>query len=117
MLGDLTMTDLTRQQCAVYSWLIEYYDRVIELCTEVKRCSARSVAAQRNHIGPALRAFLRPEVYGFADGVSRLEAKTAIIHDATRSYLAHRGSASQLRNTARNRNGRFRHQGIRAEWR
>src|SRR4051794_26792200 len=87
--SDLTMADLTRQQYAEYSWAIESYHRGIKQCTEVERCSARSAVAQRNHIGLALRAFLRLESYGFAHGVSWVEAKTAIIRDAVRSYLAH----------------------------
>lgn len=87
--SDLGMTDLTRQQYAEYSWAIETYHRGIKQCTEVERCQARGAVAQRNHIGLALRAFLRLESYGFTHGVSWLEAKTAIIRDAVRSYLTH----------------------------
>ena len=43
--------------------------------------------AQRNHIGLALRAFLRFEAHCFARGISWVEAKTAIIRDAVRAYL------------------------------
>ena len=86
--SELTMADLTRQQYAEYSWAIESYHRGIKQCTEVERCSARSAVAQRNHVGLALRAFLRLECYGFIHGVSWVEAKTAIIRDAVRSYLA-----------------------------
>lgn len=87
--SDLAMTDLTRQQYAEYSWAIETYHRGLKQCTEVEGCQARSAQAQRNHIALALRAFLRLEFYGFTHGVSWLEAKTAIIRDAVRSYLAH----------------------------
>ncbi len=87
--SDPAMTDLTRQQFSEYSGAIENYHRGIEQCTEVERCQARSATAQRNHIGLALRAFLRLESYGFSHGVSWLEAKTAIIREAVRSYLAH----------------------------
>jgi hypothetical protein len=87
--SDLALTDLTRQQYAEYSWAIENYHRGIKQCTEVEGCQARSGQAQRNHIALALRAFLRLEFYGFTHGVSWLEAKTAIIRDAVRSYLAH----------------------------
>jgi putative transposase len=86
--SDLAMTDLERQQYAEYSWAIESYHRGIKQCTEVERCQARSERAQRNHIGMALRAFLRLECYGFLHGISWVEAKTAIIRDAVRSYLA-----------------------------
>lgn len=87
--SDLTMTDLTRQQYAEYSWTIENYHRGIKQCTEVERCQTRSARAQRNHIGLAIRAFPRLEVHCFAQGIRWLEAKTAIIRDAVRSYLAH----------------------------
>jgi Transposase DDE domain len=86
--SELTMTDLIRQQYAEYSWAIENYHRGIKQCTEVERCQARSGQAQRNHIGLALRAFLRLEFYSFTHGVSWVEAKAAIIRDAVRSYLA-----------------------------
>ena len=86
--SDLAMTDLQRQQYAEHSWAIESYHRGIKQCVEVERCQARSAQAQRNHIGLALRAFLRLECYGFFHGVSWVEAKTAIIRDAVRSYLA-----------------------------
>jgi putative transposase len=87
--SDLGMTDLTRQQLAEYGWAIETYHRGIKQCTEVERCQARGAKAQRNHIGLALRAFLRLEWHLFSTGVSWMEAKAAIIRDAVRSYLAH----------------------------
>ena len=87
--NDLTLTDLTRQQYAEFSWTIENYHRGIKQCTEVERCPARSATAQKNHIGLALRAFLRLENFAFRTGVSWLEAKTVIIRDAVRLYLAH----------------------------
>jgi Transposase DDE domain len=87
--SDLTMTEMSRQQYSEYSWAIEHYHRGIKQCVEVERCQARSGLAQRNHIGLALRAFLRLEFYSFTHGVSWVEAKTAIIRQAVRSYLAH----------------------------
>ena len=87
--SDRTMTDRTRQQYAECSWAIENYHRGIKQCTEVERCPARSAQAQRNHVGLALRAFLRLAVHCFAQGISWLEAKTAIIRDAVRAYWAH----------------------------
>jgi putative transposase len=87
--SDLAMTDLTRQQYAEYSWTIENYHRGLKQGTEIERCQTRSARAQRNHIGLAIRAFLRLEVHCFAVGISWLEAKTAIIRDAVRYYLAH----------------------------
>ncbi len=86
--NDLSMTDLTRVQFAEFSWAIEHYHRGLEQCTGVERCQSRSATAQRNHIGLALRAFLRLEIHCFARGVSWVEAKTAIIRDAVRAYIA-----------------------------
>ena len=53
----------------------------------MERCPARSAVAQRNHIGLALRPFLRPEIHCFTAGISWVEAKTAIVRDAVRKYL------------------------------
>ena len=86
--NDLGMTALTRLQFAEFSWAIEHYHRGIKQCTGVERCQARSAVAQRNHIGLALRAFLRFETHCFAHGISWVEAKTAILREAVRAYLA-----------------------------
>ncbi len=85
--NDLGMTALTRLQVAEFAWAIESYHRGIKQCTGVERCQCRSAVAQRNHIGLALRAFLRLEIHCFAAGISWVEAKTAIIRDAVRNYL------------------------------
>lgn len=86
--NDLAMTDLTRLQVAEFSWAIEHYHRGIKQCTGIERCQCRTAHAQRNHIGLALRAFLRLEIHCFARGVSWVEAKTDIIRDAVRAYIA-----------------------------
>jgi hypothetical protein len=95
--NDLGMSDLTRVQYAEFSWAIEHYHRGIKQCTGVERCQCRSARAQRNHIGLALRAFLRFEAHCFARGVSWVEAKTAIVREAVRAYLAK--PQIQLQNT------------------
>jgi len=43
--------------------------------------------AQRNHIGLALRAFLRRERHCHHAGISWFEAKTTIIRSAVQAYL------------------------------
>jgi len=43
--------------------------------------------AQRNHIGWAIRAFVRLEWHRFTTGVSWFDAKMRIIRDAVRAYL------------------------------
>jgi hypothetical protein len=69
-------------------WQVEHYHRGLKQCTGVERCQSRSATAQRNHIGLAVRAFLRLEAHCFARGVSWVEAKTGIIREAVRAYLA-----------------------------
>ena len=85
---DLAMTDLRRQQLAEQSWAIETYHRGIKQDTEVERCQSRSARAQRNHIGLALRAFLRLEWHLFSTGISWMATKANIIREAVRAYIA-----------------------------
>jgi putative transposase len=47
------------------------------------RCYSRA-----NHIGLAIRAFLRLEHHFFTTGISWYEVKTRMIRDAVRNYLA-----------------------------
>jgi putative transposase len=86
--NDLTMSDLRRLQFSAWAWAIETYHRGIKQFCGVERCQARAARAQRNHIGLALRAFLRLECFCFRQGISWFEAKTAIIREAVRTYLA-----------------------------
>jgi hypothetical protein len=53
----------------------------------VERCQARAARAQRNHIGWAIRAFLRLEHARIASGQSWFESKLAIIRPAIQQYL------------------------------
>ena len=85
--NDLAMTELERVQLAEFSWQIEHYHRGIKQCTGIERCQCRAATAQRNHVGLALRAFLRLESHCFRVGVSWYEAKKNLIRDAIRSYL------------------------------
>ena len=86
--SDLEMTDLQRLRFAELGWMIETYHRGIKQFCGVERCQARSATAQRNHIELALRAFLRLEYHCFVNGISWFEAKTSIIRNAVRAYLA-----------------------------
>jgi putative transposase len=86
--NDLGMDDLTRLTYAERAWAIEEYHRGLKQCTEVERCPARLARSQRNHIGFALRAFVRFEWHRFRSGVSWFEAKWDIVRDAVRAYLA-----------------------------
>lgn len=86
--NDLQMDELKRIKYANEAWTIENFHRGIKQFSGIERCQARSRRAQRNHIGLALRAFLRLEVHSYKTGVSWFEAKTSIIREAVRAYLA-----------------------------
>ena len=86
--NDLGMKELIRLKYAEISRMIETYHRGVKQFCGVERCQAGSERAQRNHIELALRAFLRLEYHCFVKGISWFEAKTSIIRDAVRAYLA-----------------------------
>ncbi len=71
--NDLAMDELTRVTYAERSWAIEEYHRGLKQYTEVERCSARRVRSQRNHIGFALRAFVRLEWHRWPFAEIRLD--------------------------------------------
>ena len=85
--NDLSMDELTRLTLAERAWVIEEYHRGLKQYTEVERCQARRARSQRNHIGCAIRAFVRLEWHRFTTGVSWFEAKWSVIRDAVRSFL------------------------------
>lgn len=86
--NDLQMDELQRLTLAEHSWRIEEFHRGLKQVTMIERCQARSAGAQRNHIGLALRAFLRLESWCFRTGICWLQAKWDITRDAVRAYLA-----------------------------
>lgn len=86
--NDLSMSDITRQSLAEKRWMIEVYHRDLKQTCGVECCYARSPIAQRNHIGFAIRAFVRLERFFYRTGISLLEAKNRIIRNAVRLYLS-----------------------------
>jgi putative transposase len=82
------MSDLERVRFAGYSWAIEHYHRGIKQFCLIERAQVRSRRAWRNHINLCLRAFLRLESHCYYRGVSWYEAKTSIIREAIRVYIA-----------------------------
>jgi len=82
------MDELERVKWAGYSWTIENYHRGIKQFCLIERAQVRSRRAWRNHIGLCLRAFLRLESHCHHRGVSWYEAKTSIIREAVRAYIA-----------------------------
>lgn len=67
---------------------IEGYHRGIKQECNIERCQVRIGRKQRNHIGLAIRAYVRLEIHRYRTGISRFEAKFSIIREALRRYLA-----------------------------
>lgn len=84
--------DMTLAECAFLAldaWQIEVYHRGLKQFSGIERSQHRHEKPQRNHIGLAIRAYLRLEAYRLSTGTSWFEAKMRIIRDAIRAYLAH----------------------------
>jgi hypothetical protein len=82
------MSDLERVGWAGYAWAMEKYHRGIKQFCLIERAQVRSRRAWRNHICLWLRAFLRLESHCYHRGIRWYEAKTSIIREAVRSYVA-----------------------------
>jgi putative transposase len=86
--NDLSMDEGGRRHYAEVSFAIENYHRDLKQHCGAERGQVRSSRAQRNHIGMAVRAFLRLEWHFFTTGISLFEAKWGLVRDAVRIYLA-----------------------------
>ena len=86
--NDLGLDESGRLAFAELSWGIEEYHRGLKRFTGVERCQVRAERGQRNHIGCAIRAFVRLEYHRFTTGVSWFEAKWSIVREAVRAYLS-----------------------------
>lgn len=87
--NDLEMDELARLKFAEQMWAVESYHRGLKQYCGVERAQVRAGRAQRNHIGLAIRAFLRLEYHRLLTGLSWFESKFGIVREAVRSYLAH----------------------------
>jgi hypothetical protein len=92
--NDEAMGEPEQRKYAEWSWGIEAYHRGLKQECGVERAQVRAARAQRNHIGLAIRAGcplggMRLEQHRLVTGISWWAAKTEIIRDAVRSYLAH----------------------------
>jgi putative transposase len=85
----LDMTDVQRQLMADRAWLVEVYHRALKQFTGIERGQFRMERSQRNHIGLALRAYLRLELHRWHARISIFNSKLDIIRLAVRHYLAH----------------------------
>jgi len=86
--NDLDMNELTRLRLSENAFAIENYHRGLKQHCGVEKGQMRLATAQRNHIGLAIRAFLRLEINCFHQGISWHEVKVSIVRTAVRSYLA-----------------------------
>lgn len=86
--NDLAMEPADRLGLAEQAWGVEEYHRGLKQHTAVDRCQTRMGKAQRNHIGFAIRAFVRLEWHRYTTGVSWFAAKLGIIREAVRGFLA-----------------------------
>ena len=85
--NDLGMDEPTRLVFGELSWGIEECHRGLKQFTGVERCQVRAARGPRNHIGCAIRAFVRLEYHRFTTGVSWFAAKWAVIRGADRACL------------------------------
>ena len=81
-------SEADRAPLAALSWGIEQHHRGLKQCGGVGKAQVRAARAQRNHIGCALRAFLRLETQHLQTGRSWYEAKKQLLRDTIRTYLA-----------------------------
>lgn len=87
--NDLEMNPVERLLLAEQAWGIEVYHRALKQECHVEQAMVRAGRAQRNHIGMAIRAFVRLEWHRIRTGVSWGNAKRSIIRPAVRHYLTH----------------------------
>lgn len=85
----LTMTDAQRELFANRAWLVEVYHRALKQFTGIERGLFRLERSQHNHIGLALRAYVRLELHRWKTRTSICSSKLDIIRLAVRHYLAH----------------------------
>ncbi len=84
----LDLTEAARQQYAERAWLVEVYHRALKQFTGVERGQFRLESSQRNHIGLALRAYVRLEYHRWRTRLSIFNSKLDIIRAAVQLYLA-----------------------------
>jgi len=82
------MSEPERENFALAAWRIEMYHRALKQQCLIERAQCRRLRPVLNHIGLCVRAFVRIESHCYRERISWIEAKTSIIRDAVRAYLA-----------------------------
>lgn len=85
--NDLSFTPKQRTDYAAAAWQVEVYHRGLKQHTGIEHSQHRKAIAQRNHIGLAVRAFVRLEIHRIRTGLSWFEATARIIRAAITAYL------------------------------
>jgi hypothetical protein len=85
--SDELMTMDERTGTARRIWTIETYHRDIKQFCGIERCMVQSERGQRNHIGCALRTYLRLIWHELETGSTRFATKLDIIRPAIRQFL------------------------------
>ncbi len=83
------MTETQRDRLSNRAWLVEVDHRALKQFTGIEAGQFRLERAQRNHIGLALRAYLRLEYHRWCTRLSIFNTKLDIIRTAVAFYLAH----------------------------
>ncbi len=87
--NDTAMDAVTRLEYAEQAWGIEVYHRALKQECHAEHAMVRAGRAQRNHIGMAIRAFVRLELHRVRTGESWVQAKRSVYRFAVRLYLTH----------------------------
>ncbi|MEZ5427004.1 MAG: transposase [Pyrinomonadaceae bacterium] len=82
------LTEAERESQAKSGWRIEMYHRALKQQCLIERAQCRRLRPVMNHIGLCIRAFVRLESHCYREKMSWIEAKTGIIRDAVKAYLA-----------------------------
>jgi hypothetical protein len=85
--SDELMTMDGRTHTARRIWTIETYHRDIKQFCGIERCMVQSERGQRNHIGCALRTYLRLIWHELETGSTRFATKLSIIRPALQQFL------------------------------
>ena len=86
--SQLEMDATTREDLAAQGWTIAVDHRGLQQFCGVERAQVRAARAQRNHIGLAIRAFVRLEHHRSRTGLSGFATKLRIIRPAIQHYLS-----------------------------
>jgi len=85
---DLLLTMDRRKATARKIWTIETYHRDIKQFCGIERCMVQSEDGQRNHIGFALRTYLRLVWHEWQTGSTLFSTKLSIIRPAIQQFLS-----------------------------